>query len=449
MPTTAEEFRALLRRFQRSQNGNITVLMTLSMIATTLLCGSAIDYGRLVMARTELAAAVDSAALQAGTSTIADTARLDAMARAMVERNFSQDIHGEIVDFALTRTANEIDLTVTARFETSFMQLAGIDTIDLPVTAEVIRSGNNLEVSLVLDTTGSMRGSKLRSLKTAATEFVNTVVWTNQSQFYSKVALVPYSMGVNLGSRAAAARGNVSSGTCSTPGCQSYRFRNARGANRTLSISNCVSERTGTHAFKDTAASSAPVGRNYASPNNPCLDAELMPLTSNKQDLIDAIDDLDATGSTAGQIGIAWGWYALSRDFGMWSGSSTPAAYNAEKVSKIAVIMTDGEFNTGYCNGVIARNSGNGSGASDDKIDCNATNGSATTQAGQLCTAMKAKDIEVYTIGFDIEDDETAIEIMTDCASSNDHAYLAASDTELQAAFREIGRKVTQLRISK
>jgi hypothetical protein len=62
---------------------------------------------------------------------------------------------------------------------------------------------------------------------------------------------------------------------------------------------------------------------------------------------------------------------------------------------------------------------------------------------------MKAKDIEVYTIGFDIEDDETAIEIMTDCASSNDHAYLAASDTELQAAFREIGRKVTQLRISK
>lgn len=79
----------------------------------------------------------------------------------------------------------------------------------------------------------------------------------------------------------------------------------------------------------------------------------------------------------------------------MWSGSSTPA-YGADEVSKIAVIMTDG----------------------DDKIDCNATNGNATSQAEQLCTAMKARGITIYTIGFDIEHDETAIEVMTDCASA-------------------------------
>ena len=62
---------------------------------------------------------------------------------------------------------------------------------------------------------------------------------------------------------------------------------------------------------------------------------------------------------------------------------------------------------------------------------------------------MKAKGITIYTVGFDIDDDETAIEVMTNCASSANHAYLAATDAELQTAFREIGRKVTQLRISK
>ncbi len=112
-----------------------------------------------------------------------------------------------------------------------------------------------------------------------------------------------------------------------------------------------MSERTGAEAFTDRPPTTAPVGWNYASPNNPCLDSELIPLTANKGAVLDAIDDLTATGSTAGQIGIAWGWYALSRDFGMWSGTSQPAAYDTRDVSKIAVIMTDGDFNTSYCMG--------------------------------------------------------------------------------------------------
>lgn len=449
MPQARDHLCAKLKSLSRSENGNISVLMAIGMLGVILVCGGAIDYARVVTARTQLAAAVDSAALQAGTSSINDMARLEKLARDSVLRNYSEEQHGRIIAFSLTRTSSEIDLSVTAEFQTSFMKLASIDTINLPVSAEVTRSGNNLEVSLVLDTTGSMSGNKLRSLKTAARNFVDTVVWDNQSQFYSKVALVPYSVGVNLGSRASEARGSISSGTCTSPGCASYRFRNSNRQNRTLSISSCVSERTGTHAFKDTPPSSALVGRNYASPNNPCLNAELIPLTPNKTALKSAIEALDARGSTAGQIGIAWGWYALSKDFGMWSGNSTPAAYTAEKVSKIAVIMTDGEFNTSYCNGVIAKSSGNGSGSGDDKIDCNATNGDATPQAEQLCTAMKAKGITIYTVGFDIDDDETAIEVMTNCASSANHAYLAATDAELQTAFREIGRKVTQLRISK
>lgn len=440
---------ALLRNYGRADRGNVTMIASFAIIVIVFAIGTAIDFGRLVTTRTALSAAVDAAALQAGSSGLTTKEALEALAKKVMARNYAEDQLGELIDFDLKLKGKTLTLDTTARFPTSFMRLAGIKYIDLPISAEVTKSGNNLEVALVLDTTGSMKGNKLESLKSAAKKFVDAVVWDNQSEFYSKVAVVPYSIGVNLGDLAADARGPVSSGTCNKPGCAKYRFKNAKGANRTLNISSCVSERTGDEAFTDAPPSSAPVGRNYASPNNPCLDSVLMPLNANKDDIKDAIDNLAATGSTAGQIGIAWGWYALSADFGLFTGDSAPAAYGTELLSKIAVIMTDGEFNTGYCNGVIAKDSGNGSGKADDKINCNATNGSATAQAKKLCTEMKKKGITIYTIGFDINDDETAVDVMTSCATDGSHAYLAATDAQLTAAFQAIGAKVTALRLSR
>lgn len=438
------------RQFRRDEGGNLTVLMGIALLAVAMAAGAGVDYARLLSSQTALAAAVDAAALQLGTSKLKSRAALESLAESVVRQNYSEDRHGTLTDVELDlSSAMTVGVTVTAQLDTSFMRLAGIEHIRFPVRSEVTKSGSNIEVALVLDTTGSMEGTKISALKTAAKDFIDEVVWDDQSTFYSKVALVPYSMGVNLGSRAAGARGTATSGTCTSPGCTNYRFTNARGASRTLGISTCVSERTGTEALTDAAASSHPVGRNYASANNPCLGSELIALETDKTDLKNAVDALQASGSTAGQIGIAWGWYVLSRDFGLWSGSSQPAAYGADQVNKIAVIMTDGAFNTGYCRGVIARDSGTGSGSTNDKINCDATNGSSAEQAVQLCEAMKAKGITIYTVGFDIEDESGAQEVMTDCATSPAHAYLAATGAELKAAFREIGQKMTSIRISR
>ena len=111
--------------------------------------------------------------------------------------------------------------------------------------------------------------------------------------------------------------------------------------------------------------------------------------------------------------------------------------------------MTDGEFNSSYCNGVIAKSSTYGSGADEDKIDCNAPNGSAISQVQKLCDAMKKKGIVIYTVGFDIEKLEIVKQTLTDCATSPSNAYLAATSDQLSTAFREIGRKVTGMRLSK
>ncbi len=71
------------------------------------------------------------------------------------------------------------------------------------------RSSKNVEVSLVLDVTGSMAGQRLSDLKARAKELVDIVVKDTQEPYYSKVAIVPYSMGVNVGNLAAAARGSI------------------------------------------------------------------------------------------------------------------------------------------------------------------------------------------------------------------------------------------------
>jgi hypothetical protein len=165
--------------------------------------------------------------------------------------------------------------------------------------------------------------------------------------------------------------------------------------------------------------------------------------------LKNAVNQLSAGGSTGGHIGVAWAWYLLSPSFGyLWPGESQPAPYRSERLLKVAVIMTDGEYNSVYCNGVIAKNSISGSGSANDYTNCNAPNGSSFDQAQALCTAMKQAGVIVYTVGLDVVDDPRARSLVNNCATDADHVYLPANGTELKDAFNAIGREISELRIA-
>lgn len=115
----------------------------------------------------------------------------------------------------------------------------------------------------------------------------------------------------------------------------------------------------------------------------------------------------------------------------LWSGNSgKPAAYGTAELRKIAILMTDGEYNTAYdTNGVKVGS--NGAGA--------AVNGNSTTQARALCTNMKAKGITVYTIGFDIGgSNTTAYQTLSQCATDPGKFYNADDGEALKQAFRDI-----------
>ncbi|HEX8661527.1 MAG TPA: ubiquitin-activating E1 FCCH domain-containing protein, partial [Brevundimonas sp.] len=230
-----------------------------------------------------------------------------------------------------------------------------------------------------------------------------------------------------------------------------FAFENMDGDLQTHRISGCVTERTGAQRYTEVAptGASSRVAPQYPNLSGTCIGDTIMPLSSNAATIKSRIDGFDVEGGTAGQIGIGWGWYMVSPDWNSLWPSGAAGAYNTGETLKAVVIMTDGEFNTPYCSGVIARNAGSGSGGSASKIDCDADNGDPFTQSRALCTAMKARGILVYTVGFQIAAGGDADNLLRACASTSSNYYNAGSGTALSQAFAAIGRDITQLRISR
>lgn len=246
------------------------------------------------------------------------------------------------------------------------------------------------------------------------------------------------------------------SAACVLAGCEYYYYENMHGAYRRQQISTCVTERS-TNPFNDVPASTTLLGRNYPSSGNPCLTNTIVPLTDNKAALHNIANNLQAGGSTAGHTGVAWAWYLISSKFqGPWPAASQPAPADKPNVLKAVVIMTDGEFNSVYCNGVISQSSTSGSGDTNNQIKCNAPNGSSYSQAQKLCAEMNrlnesdgpSANIRVYTVGFDVVDSQSARDLMKNCASDPSMAYEAATGADLAAVFADIGQNLALLRLT-
>jgi hypothetical protein len=99
--------------------------------------------------------------------------------------------------------------------------------------------------------------------------------------------------------------------------------------------------------------------------------------------------------------------------------------------------MTDGEYNTQYDSAGIM-------------TSANSTapvNGYSDNQARTLCSGMKQSGIEVYTVGFALDNDN-AIETLEQCASSDSTAYLAQDGAQLRNVFRDIAIKLSPLHLT-
>lgn len=469
-----------LFRFTRDDRGTVAPMFGLAAIALFLTMGLAIDFARWHHAKQMTKKATDAAVLAAGRALQLNGADVDG-ALEIAQKYYNFNIKSRVpvisddVRFILDQGGAVITAQGNAYIRTTLLGLTGIHQMPLldesgsdyseARIAIGKNSDKNIEISMMLDITGSMAGQKLEDMKAAAKDLIDVVVWSNQSEHTSKVALVPFSQAVNLGGTYFNAITNkdtdsnlADAGTpARSPAGTVYALIDAvrnfelfpsaharRGGDDDddeggSTYGPCAVDRTGDEALTDAKPGPGNYLQAYdiARQSNmltwgrPCVPSAItiMPLSSNKTALKAKIDQFTAAGWTAGSVGTAYAWYMISPEWkDIWPTGSKPAEYNDEGTKKIAILMTDGEYNVWY----------NGNGY-----------GNASEQAVSLCAGMKAKGIEVYTVGFDLGDNETAIETLSSCATDPGHAYIADNGDELKQAFRDIALKTTDLYLSR
>ena len=194
-------------------------------------------------------------------------------------------------------------------------------------------------------------------------------------------------------------------------------------------VTNCVSERTGVNSYTDVAPDHTDATTLFPAIKDsgycPSSRAQIVPLTNDQDVLNAAIDNLPASGSTAGHLGVAWAWYLISPKWAAIFPDNEPAEYQGN-TKKVVILMSDGDFNQKY----------------------GGPNAYAQTEA--LCDNMKAEGIEIYTVGFKLPNRD-ARDIMDYCATVpiEAHRFLTESTSELQTTYRQIGFSLKDLALSK
>lgn len=437
----------LVRRFAANERGNLGIIFGLAVIPFTLFVGAGVDIGRWLHAREETISAMDAAVL-AGARALQLNSTDSNGAITVAQSYYAENTKGRLtllddnISFAPADSNTTFRSNGNAHIETPFLALANVQSLPLlkkdgseyakAVLSVGGKTETNVEIAMMLDVTGSMQGQKFTDMKTAATDLVNIVMADTSSGNTVKMGIVPFAEGVRLPASAnAAARG-----TPGPPISGTYYNRWGQPQNYSYSASACVAERTGANRYTDVA----PGPGNYVLTvfGNCGLNAddEVLPLTSNKTSLTNKIKNLDIAGATAGQIGTAWAWYLLSPNWKTLWPSSAALAYNPGGLQKIAVLMTDGEYNTEYdAKGIQTGQPGAG----------NAANGDSTTQARAVCAAMKTAGITVYTVGFDLGGNRTATDTLKGCATDTTKFYNTTTGDQLKQAFRDIALKINQL----
>ena len=201
-----------LTRVGRDQRGVSAVVFAISFAVLTPMALGVFDVYQSTEQRGKLQDALDASALYAAKSTAATSEDINTVGNKALSANLELIPGATLTSSSFTLTNNTL---VTGAASVTLPAYAPLVYSHVPVSAsaQVTRGGNNIEVAMVLDNSNSMAGASLTSLKAAANQLVDLVVSDSQTPFYSKVSIIPYGNGVNVGTYADTARGAILSAT--------------------------------------------------------------------------------------------------------------------------------------------------------------------------------------------------------------------------------------------
>ena len=345
-----------LTKFRNEEDGALIIFALFLFVLMAMMGGVAIDVMRNETIRTQLANTLDRCTLMAASL----DQRLDPedVVRDCVEK---AGLTSSLRNVQVLEGNNSRDVKVVARADSEpfFMHMIGIETFDAAARSRAVQKITNVELSLVLDVSGSMDGAKLTNLKAAASDFVETMI-DNDTGGRTSIALVPYNGQVNLGPQ--------------------LRSRFAVTDNHGVANVNCIDLPAGVYSATEMSRTTPMPMTAHADTYTPtwAFDGYLtftdwwaqpwelnrwcppstanvvrLP-TDNVTTLQNQINGLQAIGATSINAGLKWGLTLLdpaSRTmFGELAGmgampgrfADRPFAYDDDETLKVIVLMTDG-----------------------------------------------------------------------------------------------------------
>lgn len=352
------------RKFAGDESGSFTILNLFIMISVMLVAGIAIDAVRFEAKRARLQNTLDRAILAA-----ADMGQKLTPAQVVAsyfEKAGLSEYYAEPTSSS-GFNSKTVSASATGTLDTIFMRMLGINTLSPVANGTAEESISDIEISLVLDISGSMGepvyeyytkkyGSKvykrntgqnkLEALQDAAKEFVDTI-FSSTVDARTSMSIVPYASQVNVGP-ALLAHFNVTNQN---------------------TINNCVD--FDTSEFSNTAVSPTQLlyrsdvyqsrGRNMPPRyDDACADdtfSRVLPLGDKPAVLKAKINSLEYGGATSIDIGVKWGTAlldpAVQPVVSAMTGTGTndispvldgrPFSYDNVDTMKVLVVMTDGE----------------------------------------------------------------------------------------------------------
>ena len=186
----------MLRHFAKSQDGGMMILGLFFFVMMVMIGGMAVDLMRFENSRTELQQTLDRSVLAAASlkqQRDPDDVVVDYFAKAGLAE--------KLVDVQANPTLSSRTVEAVGRTSvpTFFMHMMDVEDLSTTVGATAEESVSNIEISLVLDISGSMReGDQIGKLKVAAKQFFATVLDGDAARTTS-INVVPYAGMVNVG----------------------------------------------------------------------------------------------------------------------------------------------------------------------------------------------------------------------------------------------------------
>ena len=454
----------MLRTYVKNVSGNIAATFAVSLLMLMTVIGAAIDYNSMTSKKVTYQSLADIAVLAAARSGENNRSKLEIIAAAAVDGN---NFSGDTLETKLSITKEgRIQVNVSGTYDTVMMSLFGKPHQIVNALAEApIAVSEPVDIALVLDTTGSMSGSKIDSLKVAATGLVKQLEGFENGSV--RISVIPFSEYVNVGlsrryepwisvpedgivflpekckiKRDVISKTNCKTtyynSTCKTSDGGSYSCKKKRTKcdytygpeyeycyipKKKVEWYGCVGSRqTPWNERSHKGAALIPGLMNEKD-----CPKEILPLTKDMSAVRAKINSLKADDKTYLPAGLIWGWRALHPQAPLTEASTA----KAQNKSSVLIFMTDGA-NTVSQKGELH----NGKNIAQ-----------ANRQTKQLCNNIKSDRIQIYTVAYSFNNENT-LDILRKCASKTDMFFLASNAAGLKQAFEDIGTSLLKLRLT-